>query len=62
MCRNPYEIQVNTKKDVREFSSKAKKYGRNPYEIQVNTKPCGLRTGQGERVVIPMRFRSIQSC
>ena len=39
------------------------KPSRNPYEIQVNTKK-GLRRKYGhslDRVVIPMRFRSIQS-
>ena len=36
---------------------------RNPYEIQVNTKPTYLKRRQSHRlsVVIPMRFRSIQS-
>ena len=41
----------------------SKKTGRNPYEIQVNTKywRCHMTNDISELVVIPMRFRSIQS-
>ena len=63
-CRNPYEIQVNTKSRTVEGKRYDSLSGRNPYEIQVNTKPCtALRPlpAPALLVVIPMRFRSIQS-
>ena len=37
-CRNPYEIQVNTKGLQRVQLPRRHAKGRNPYEIQVNTK------------------------
>ena len=37
-CRNPYEIQVNTKEPHKMYIRYPETKRRNPYEIQVNTK------------------------
>ena len=62
--RNPYEIQVNTKRVLNGCAMSNTGYRRNPYEIQVNTKPLRTLRSKPRRtvvyVVIPMRFRSIQ--
>ena len=61
--RNPYEIQVNTKVPL-SSPLPSPPTSRNPYEIQVNTKNSAEYPDvsyAARMVVIPMRFRSIQS-